>query len=42
MDFEEHAAKPLLEAAGIAVPRGLPARSPGEAESHAAAIGGAG
>ncbi len=40
MDFEEHAAKPLLEAAGIAVPRGLPARSPGEAESHAAAIGG--
>ena len=40
MDFEEHAAKPLLEAAGIAVPRGLPARSAGEAESHAAALGG--
>ena len=40
MDFEEHAAKPLLEAAGIAVPRGLPARSAGEAQSHAAALGG--
>ena len=40
MDFEEHAAKPLLEAAGIAVPRGLPARSAEEAEAHAAALGG--
>ena len=40
MDFEEHAAKPLLEAAGIAVPRGLLACSAEEAESHAAALGG--
>ena len=40
MDFEEHAAKPLLESAGIAIPRGLLARSAGEAEAHAAALEG--
>ena len=40
MNFEEHAAKPLLRAAGIATPRGLLARSAEEAEAHAAALGG--
>ncbi len=41
MDFEEHAAKPLLRAAGIAVPRGRVARSAAEAEAAAAELGGA-
>ena len=40
MNFEEHAAKPLLRAAGIAVPRGRLARSADEAQVHAAALGG--
>ena len=40
MNFEEHAAKPLLRAAGIATPRGRLARSEEEAEAHAAALGG--
>ena len=40
MNFEEHAAKPLLRAAGIATPRGRLARSEEEAETHAAALGG--
>ena len=40
MNFEEHAAKPLLQAAGIAVPRGYLARSAEEAEAHAATLGG--
>ena len=40
MNFEEHAAKPLLAAAGIAVPRGRLARSTGEARTGAAQIGG--
>ena len=39
MNFEEHAAKPLLQAAGIAIPRGRLARSAGEAEAAAAALG---
>ena len=39
MNFEEHAAKPLLQAAGIAIPRGRVARSAGEAEAAAAALG---
>ena len=39
MNFEEHAAKPLLRAAGIAIPRGRVARSAGEAEAAAAALG---
>ena len=39
MNFEEHAAKPLLQAAGIAVPRGRVARSAGEAEAAALALG---
>ena len=39
MNFEEHAAKPLLQAAGIAVPRGQRARSAGEAEAVAAGLG---
>ena len=39
MNFEEHAAKPLLQAAGIAIPRGRVARSAGEAETAAAALG---
>ena len=39
MNFEEQAAKPLLQAAGIAVPRGRVARSAGEAEAAAAALG---
>ena len=40
MNFEEHAAKPLLRAAGIAVPRGRLARSADEAQAHATALGG--
>ena len=40
MNFEEHAAKPLLRAAGIAIPRGRPARSADEARSAAAELGG--
>ena len=39
MNFEEHAAKPLLQAAGIAIPRGHVARSASEAEAAAAALG---
>ena len=39
MNFEEHAAKPVLQAAGIAIPRGRLARSAGEAEAAAAALG---
>ena len=38
MNFEEHAAKPLLQAAGIAIPRGRLARSAGEAEAVAAEL----
>ena len=41
MNFEEHAAKPLLQAAGIAIPRGRLARSAGEARVAAAELGGA-
>ena len=41
MNFEEHAAKPLLRAAGIAVPRGCLAWNADEAQTHAAALGGA-
>ena len=40
MNFEEHAAKPLLEAAGIAIPRGRLARSAGDARAIAAGLGG--
>ena len=40
MNFEEHAAKPLLGAAGIAVPRGRLARSAEEALAAAAELGG--
>ena len=40
MNFEEHAAKPLLEAAGIAIPRGRLARSAGEARAAAAELAG--
>ena len=39
MNFEEHAAKPLLQAAGIAIPRGRLARGAGEAEAAASALG---
>ena len=39
MDFEEHAAKPLLAAKGIAVPRGALAKTPDEAARIAARIG---
>ncbi|HEY7743864.1 MAG TPA: ADP-forming succinate--CoA ligase subunit beta [Burkholderiales bacterium] len=39
MNFEEHAAKPLLARHGIAVPRGVLARTPEEAGKAAAAIG---
>ena len=39
MNFEEHAAKPLLQAAGIVTPRGRLARSAAEAEAAAAALG---
>ena len=38
MNFEEYAAKPLLQAAGIAIPRGRLARSAGEAEAVAAEL----
>ena len=38
MNFEEHAAKPLLQAVGIAIPRGRLARSASEAEAAAAAL----
>jgi len=38
VDFEEHAAKPLLRAAGIAIPRGRLARSAAEAEAVAAEL----
>ena len=41
MNFEEHAAKPLLRAAGIATPRGRLARSAGEARAAASELGGA-
>ena len=40
MNFEEHAAKPLLQAAGIAIPRGRLARSADEARAVAAELGG--
>ena len=39
MNFEEYAAKPLLAAQGIAVPRGALARTPDEAARIAAGIG---
>ena len=39
MNFEEHAAKPLLQAAGIAIPRGRVARSAAETEAVAEALG---
>ena len=39
MNFEEHAAKPLLRAAGIATPDGALARTPDEAETAARRIG---
>ena len=39
MNFEEHAAKPLLAGAGIAIPQGRLARTPGEAEQAAASLG---
>ena len=39
MNFEEHAAKPLLQVAGIAIPRGRVARSADEAEAFAAELG---
>ena len=39
MNFEEHAAKPLLRAAGIETPRGRTARSGVEAAAAAAALG---
>jgi succinyl-CoA synthetase beta subunit len=40
MNFEEHAAKPLLKAAGIAIPRGQVATNPDEAAEAARALGG--
>ncbi len=40
MNFEEHAAKPLLRASGLAVPRGRLARSGAEARTAAAVLGG--
>lgn len=39
MNFEEHAAKPLLEAVGIPVPPGRIAATPDEAAAAAAALG---
>ncbi|MDH3230883.1 MAG: acetate--CoA ligase family protein [Alphaproteobacteria bacterium] len=39
MNFEEHAAKPLLAATGISVPRGMLAATPDEAAQAAAVIG---
>ena len=41
MNFEEHAAKPLLRAAGIAIPRGRLARNAGGARAAATELGGA-
>ena len=40
MNFEEHAAKPLLQAVGIAIPRSRLARSAEEAQAGAAELGG--
>ena len=40
MNFEEHAAKPLLQAAGIAIPRSRLARCAEEAQAGAAELGG--
>ena len=40
MNFEEHAAKPLLRAAGIETPQGRVARSGAEARAAAAELGG--
>ncbi len=40
MNFEEYAAKPLLAAAGISVPKGIVANDPAEAISAAASLGG--
>jgi succinyl-CoA synthetase beta subunit len=40
MNFEEHAAKPLLKAAGIAIPRGALAQAPAAAAEAARALGG--
>lgn len=39
MDFEEYAAKPLLAAAGIAIPRGKIATTPEEAAEAASSLG---
>ena len=39
MNFEEHAAKPLLKAAGIAVPKGKLARTPDEAAAAQKELG---
>lgn len=39
MNFEEYAAKPLLAAAGIPIPRGITATTPDEAAAAAAQIG---
>jgi len=39
MNFEEHAAKPLLAKAGIAIPRGKVVGTAEEAASAAASIG---
>tara|TARA_B100000029_G_scaffold256235_1_gene252987 strand:+ start:1738 stop:2862 length:1125 start_codon:yes stop_codon:yes gene_type:complete len=39
MDFEEHAAKPLLAAAGIAIPRGQTATTPEQAAKAAGSLG---
>jgi len=39
MNFEEHAAKPLLKAAGVAVPASRLARTPDEAAAAQAALG---
>ena len=39
MNFEEHAAKPLLRAAGIATPNGVLAQTPEEAADAARQIG---
>ena len=39
MNFEEHAAKALLQATGIPIPRGRVARSVGEAEAVASELG---
>ncbi|MEE8535076.1 MAG: ATP-grasp domain-containing protein, partial [Kiloniellales bacterium] len=39
MNFEEHAAKPLLAAAGIATPEGRTVTTPDEAAAAAEALG---